>query len=282
MVLLDTVNSLKSKLSISIKVLHVLFNDFPEHSETIDLITEYCDLNELEYVVNYNKNICNNKEEARESIKQLSVDSNCDIVLTGHTKNDQIETILFRLFRGTGADGLVSMRKLSVIKLNNKKLVMGKPFLNIDKEELYKYAYINKVMYVEDCTNKNIDRKRNYIRNVIIPAIQVEFNTDKIASISNSIYETLKLVKENRSSISTDISEWKVDDLLNLSVGNRVYIVREYMRKHHGLVLNGKVIKELNDKFEGDLTNFKVDLLKGYYVFNDKGFIKIELKTQIN
>ena len=61
---------------------------------------------------------------------------NIKFILTGHHSDDQIETFLIRLSRGSGVDGLSSMK--SVSKLNNN-IRLIRPLLNFRKQELHLY-----------------------------------------------------------------------------------------------------------------------------------------------
>ncbi len=94
---------------------------------------------------------------------------NSKFVLTGHHKDDVIETFLYRLFTGTGIEGIKSITYQRDFYL--------RPLLNISKKNLYCYLKRNKINYFEDYTNKSNDIKRNYIRNVIIPSISKEFES---------------------------------------------------------------------------------------------------------
>lgn len=90
-----------------------------------------------------------------------------DILLLAHHADDQAETILYRLFRGTGPKGLSGMALQS--KLGAVSLF--RPLLAISKQDILKYAAQNKLKYISD--ESNIDNKydRNYIRNQLLPHI---------------------------------------------------------------------------------------------------------------
>ena len=59
-----------------------------------------------------------------------------DLIITAHHLDDQIETLLFRIFRGSGINGLQGMKKYSEIN----ELNIFRPFLDTKKEELLFYA----------------------------------------------------------------------------------------------------------------------------------------------
>ena len=80
------------------------------------------------------------------------IKKNCKIILLGHHKDDQIETFLIRLSRGSGVKGLSSMEMLSSVNQNVK---LFRPFLQVEKKVLIHTA--NKIFgeYIKDPSNKN-------------------------------------------------------------------------------------------------------------------------------
>jgi len=90
-----------------------------------------------------------------------------DQILLAHHRDDVFETILLRLFRGTGVDGLSGL---------NERRLFGKgeiirPFLDIPKSDLKDFIHSHDLPYVEDDTNENNAFDRNFLRNEIIPAL---------------------------------------------------------------------------------------------------------------
>ena len=80
----------------------------------------------------------------------------CDVVAIAHHQDDQAETVLMRIIRGTGVGGLCGMRA-----------VRGKfirPLLECPREDINEYCALNSLCYVEDETNACTDYTRNYLR----------------------------------------------------------------------------------------------------------------------
>jgi tRNA(Ile)-lysidine synthase len=86
-----------------------------------------------------------------------------EAVLLGHTRDDQLETLLMRLFGGSGAGGLRGMPEASGPFL--------RPFLGIGKAELLAYAAERGAMYSTDSTNASGEFLRNRIRRELVPAL---------------------------------------------------------------------------------------------------------------
>lgn len=90
-----------------------------------------------------------------------------DLLLTAHHAADQAETILYRLCRGTGPDGLQGMQQLTTIGA----AALFRPFLNASKQQILDYALANNLQYIVDESNANNKFDRNYLRNIILPLI---------------------------------------------------------------------------------------------------------------
>lgn len=96
------------------------------------------------------------------------------VVLTGHTLDDQMETLLFRMFRGTSPTGMVGMEpKREMVSGSNVFLV--RPLLNQTKIECQRFLAIEQIAAHFDSSNDDSHYARNYIRNQLIPAIDEKF-----------------------------------------------------------------------------------------------------------
>lgn len=89
-------------------------------------------------------------------------------IAVAHHRDDQAETILYNLFRGTGLKGLGGMRPL------RDRIV--RPLLCVGREEILAYLEEKSISYCEDSTNAQTDYVRNRIRRRILPEIREEVN----------------------------------------------------------------------------------------------------------
>ncbi|MGC1331363.1 tRNA lysidine(34) synthetase TilS [Pseudomonas sp.] len=90
-----------------------------------------------------------------------------EVLLTGQHRDDQAETLLFRLLRGTGVRGLAGMSGQR--PLGRGMLV--RPMLQISREQLEGYARANALEWVEDPSNSDTRFSRNYLRSDVLPVI---------------------------------------------------------------------------------------------------------------
>ncbi|MGH2645565.1 MAG: tRNA lysidine(34) synthetase TilS, partial [Chitinophagaceae bacterium] len=88
-------------------------------------------------------------------------------IATAHHQNDNIETLLFNFFRGTGMHGLHG------IPVKQGKII--RPMLFLTKKEIVEYVSQNNISYADDITNFSDDYTRNYLRNKVIPLLEKPF-----------------------------------------------------------------------------------------------------------
>jgi len=98
---------------------------------------------------------------------QTAVRHGFDAVAVAHNANDNAETLILNLLRGTGLRGLRGMA--SDVPSPEGKVRLLRPILGMTREEIEKYAEENGVEYREDRTNADVEYKRNRIRNAVFP-----------------------------------------------------------------------------------------------------------------
>ena len=113
--------------------------------------------------------------------KDLIATENLDFVITAHHKDDNVETFLINLIRGSGISGL------SGIKYKNNKIV--RPLLEISRDEIQQYLIAGNIKYRYDSSNTDVKYLRNKIRHKLIPVLQ-EMNPN----IQNRITEQISIL----------------------------------------------------------------------------------------
>lgn len=134
-------------------------------AKTLDVPFFKIDFNTKEYADIHHLSIEMAARELRYRwFDELIVQQNAQAIAVAHHQDDQLETILLNLVRGTGIRGLRGMlpRNGNIIR----------PLLPISKAELLEWLEKEKLTYVVDSTNQEIDYKRNYLRHEIIPALE--------------------------------------------------------------------------------------------------------------
>lgn len=101
----------------------------------------------------------------------------CCHVALGHQKDDQVETLLHRLLRGAGLKGLrgIPWKREIVMPFSeegDEKIWVIRPLLNLSRQEIFDYLEEEKVPYLSDYANLNLQFFRNRIRREILPYLE--------------------------------------------------------------------------------------------------------------
>ncbi|MBP3917787.1 MAG: tRNA lysidine(34) synthetase TilS [Clostridia bacterium] len=117
------------------------------------------------------------EEEAREQRYALlaqHIDAHPEIthLLTAHHADDQAETVLFRMLRGTSAAGIAGIARKRDFPTAKRIIPLIRPLLHMTKQELLSYCAQHNLSYVTDSTNETPDASRNLLRVVMLPAAQ--------------------------------------------------------------------------------------------------------------
>jgi tRNA(Ile)-lysidine synthase len=91
-----------------------------------------------------------------------------EMLLTAHHQDDQAETLLIQLMRGSGPAGLAAMPGLSEFGAGHH----GRPLLECTREELDRYAREHDLQWVEDGSNRDLLFDRNFIRHQVMPLLE--------------------------------------------------------------------------------------------------------------
>jgi tRNA(Ile)-lysidine synthase len=102
---------------------------------------------------------------------------NADYILTAHHADDNLETFIINLSRGTGLDGLIG------IPAQNEKVI--RPLLSFSRQEIEEFAVANKIEWREDSSNASDKYLRNKIRHHLIPILK-ELNPTFISSFEKT------------------------------------------------------------------------------------------------
>lgn len=190
----------KAKLDFSLA--HCNFNLRYEESDADEIFVE--DLADALDVNVFTQSFDTEKyaEEAKISIQmaardlrydwfdQLSATFKFDYILTAHHANDNIETFLINLVRGTGLEGLTG------IKAENDKII--RPLMDFSRSEIEEYAKKEKIRWREDSSNASSKYMRNQIRHQIVPVLE-EMNPQFLKTFAQTqthLKESFDLVED--------------------------------------------------------------------------------------
>ncbi|NMR26490.1 tRNA lysidine(34) synthetase TilS [Pseudoalteromonas sp. NEC-BIFX-2020_015] len=139
----------------------------------------------------------NIENKARTSLEELARDARYQaldhhsptgsIILLGQHLNDQIETFLLRLKRGSGLQGLASMRQTRT--LNSGRMCL-RPLLNVTRQNIEQFADDFNLSHITDDSNSDERFDRNFLRGKVVPVLSEKFTGfEKSASRSISLLQ---------------------------------------------------------------------------------------------
>ena len=109
------------------------------------------------------------RKERQKLAKKSAQDFGAKLILTAHHATDLVETMLFRLTKGCGIDGLAPFD------------ISTKPFWNIPKSELEKFAQEHNLKFCTDESNEDVSYERNLIRHNVLPELRkITPNLEKV------------------------------------------------------------------------------------------------------
>jgi len=133
---------------------------------------------------------------------EVSRKFNCNKIVTAHNLNDNAETVLLNLIKGTGLTGI------SGIPIKRDNII--RPLLSVTKSDILDYLKNSGIKFRVDKTNLKTDFERNFIRKKIIPVIKKRLNPSFEETLFNSTQNFKSAVKLIDKSIDELVSEYIV------------------------------------------------------------------------
>ncbi|WP_455203571.1 tRNA lysidine(34) synthetase TilS, partial [Kaarinaea lacus] len=140
--------------------------------------------------------------QARYDALSKFVQSN-DCLLTAHHQDDQAETLLLQLLRGSGPKGLAAMP----LWTDFAQGYLARPLLSFSREQIVTYARQQQLVWIDDVSNKDTAFDRNYLRLNILPLLKKRW-----PSLAKTVSRTAQLCAE----ASTILDETAADDLQHI------------------------------------------------------------------
>ena len=211
MALLNMLINLKNegKINARLVVAHINHGIREEADEETKFVEEFCKNHDIpcyvkkEKVEELAKVQKVGTEEAGRKLRysffeEVAKKENANKIATAHNANDNAETVLMNIMRGSGPSGLKGIE----IKRDDKYI---RPILKITRKEIEEYCIENKLEPKIDKTNMECIYTRNKIRNELIPFIEKDFNP----SIVNSLNRLSELLNEEDEYLEKVVEEKK-------------------------------------------------------------------------
>ncbi|MFZ6846706.1 tRNA lysidine(34) synthetase TilS [Undibacterium sp. RuRC25W] len=134
------------------------------------------------------------------ALGRMSLECNIGIVLAAHHQDDQAETLLMQMLRGSGIAGLSGMDKFNLAPslFGTPDVMMMRPLLDVSRAELECFASEHQIAHIEDESNDDVRFLRNALRHQVMPALEQispGFAT-RMSRTSKHMQSTLQLIEE--------------------------------------------------------------------------------------
>jgi tRNA(Ile)-lysidine synthase len=233
------------------------------------------------------------REERFRIFKDFLKEIQADKIALAHHRDDQVETVLYRIIRGTGIDGLAGIPVY-------RDGIFIRPLLEISRAEIKEYAQKNNLAWVEDSSNQKLIYRRNQIRHQLIPGIESSFNRQ----FKESLLRLSKLARE-QSSLMKELAVQRLPDLLIPATNGKAgFKLQPFLEAHHYLQyyllkeilsqiapdgqFESKMLLKLRERIQDRaLKSKKIQLTKRVDVYQENGVIlfanRLEpVKTNLN
>jgi tRNA(Ile)-lysidine synthase len=206
--LLYILNELKEELGITLVGAHINHclrgaeSDKDEEytkktceSLNIDFYSKSIDIHKISEEKNISCEMAG-REVRYEFFQELMIRLNANKIALAHNANDQAETILMRIMRGTGIEGMIGIKPV-------RDKIYVRPILHLSRKEIEKYCELNNIKPRIDKSNLENIYARNKVRLELIPYIQDNFNKDIIKTL-NRLSDIVKIDNDYLESVSRE------------------------------------------------------------------------------
>ena len=255
--LLQILWGLQKQMQFSVHVLHVNHGVRAEAQQDGEYVKALCDKLQIPFylemvdMTGYAKEHGMSGEEAGRVLRYQLFDTyreklGCRLVAVAHHQNDRAETLLFNLFRGTGIQGLSSIRPV------REQII--RPLLCLSREEIEQYLLDKGIEYCQDVTNLSDAYSRNKIRHHIIPYAEREICGQAVARMNETAAQLSEIA---------DYLELQTEEAFRACIlgdSDTVVFSVERMRTYHHILQKRIILRafELLTPYRKDITSAHV------------------------
>lgn len=256
------------KLDCKIIVAHINHGIRKEAEEETKYVKEFCERKNIPCYIKKEKveDIARKEkigtEEAGRKLRycffeEVAKETKADKIATAHTSNDNAETVLMNIIRGSGTSGLKGIE----IKRDNRYI---RPLLESTRQEIESYCDEKKLNPKEDKSNKENIYTRNKVRNELIPYIEENFNPNIITSLNR----LSDLAKEENLYIENQVKNKYKEIMI------QEYLNDKQLNNTNQIILNLKKFNEQEVVIKNRLVRYTISKLLG----NSQNIEKIHIE----
>lgn len=236
------------RLSV-VHVDHQLQADSPHWSRFCQTLAEQYDIPFILQQVNVNatQGLEAGARDARYGVLLPLAASQGATLITAHHRSDQAETLLLRLLRGAGVQGLSAMRPFT----RREGITVWRPMLSLDRETLATWADAERVAWRDDPSNMDESLRRNLLRHRVMPLLRQTWpGADAtLARAADHMSEATGLLEEiatsDAASLGVSGRVLPVQNLQTLSASRQRNLVRWWLQHNGATAPSQAVLAEL-------------------------------------
>ena len=173
---------------------------------------------------------------ARAARHRVFAAQECDFLVLAHHRDDQAETLLFRLLRGAGAHGLAAMAEQG--RFGERDIL--RPLLGVSRAELHDWACARKLAWIDDESNADLELTRNWLRHEAIPLLETRFPAGRavLARTAGQLAESAALLDDLAAIDCAEVAEaggLRIAGLAGLSPARAANLLRYWLRRAIGV-----------------------------------------------
>ncbi|MFH1836823.1 MAG: tRNA lysidine(34) synthetase TilS [Candidatus Omnitrophota bacterium] len=176
------------------------------------------------------------REERYRFLIRTAKKKKCGVIATGHTMDDQAETVLMKILHGSSISGLTGIppvREEGVLRII-------RPLIRIERKNILDFLKDSKLSFVEDSSNKDMNFRRNRVRLDILPYLEKYSPKLRrtLVNLSDTLREDLFFIEEAKKKVlvnkGLEGSEIRVSDLISQSRTVRKDVLKDLFAKTGG------------------------------------------------
>ena len=214
--LLHSLVSLRSEIKTEIKAVHINHGLSPLANEWEEHCRNTCEQLKVPYIaitVDAIAKKTSPEEAARHAryAEWRKLLNKNEVLLLAHHQDDQAETVLIQLLRGSGVKGLAAMPAIQ----NFAQGLLCRPMLGFMREEIYSYAVEHGLNWIDDPSNFDTDFDRNFLRHDVIPLLETRWS---------SLKKTLSRTASHQADADQLLTELAFQDWHHIHENNQINI----------------------------------------------------------
>ncbi|KAA1248080.1 tRNA lysidine(34) synthetase TilS [Aquimarina sp. RZ0] len=176
--------------------------------------------------------------------KELLQEKNYDYVITAHHRDDNLETFMINLSRGTGIEGLTGIPEINDIYI--------RPLLPFSRHQILAYAKVAVLAWREDSSNSSTKYLRNKLRHDVIPAFKT-VNPELLQNFDTTLQHLKQVstfVKKQIEQVRSDVFEYSESDTIKIPIHKlqryedpKIYLF--FLLKDYGFTAWNDILKML-------------------------------------